>query len=151
MPTTVSWKVHWLTMILSRNVTDCDLFFNIITFVVNALLCDTLLGSHWSKSHQQLIWRHHMNFSAYNLVCLSVLLTMYLFNRVLHIFSLVLTNVFHKHSSDKKFSSVLQNSPQYSCWSRHCRLNSSFIFPSHFSMFFGTVPTMTDDSYNHVL
>ena len=60
------WKVHKLTKIHSCIGTKWGLFFNIVPFAVNILFLWVLLclDPIRRKSHQQHIWRHHINFSA---------------------------------------------------------------------------------------
>ena len=63
----VGWKVHWLTKILSWNVTKWGLFFNIVFLVFHTLFTSVLqcLDPISQKSQQQYIWCQPINFSAY--------------------------------------------------------------------------------------
>ena len=74
----VGWKVHRLAKILSWNVTKWGLFSN--TFILSVLHC---LNPIDQKSHQQQIWYHHMDFSAYDLSSppsfLSLSLSIYIY------------------------------------------------------------------------
>ena len=61
-------KVHWLTKMLSWNVTKWGLFFNFVSLMVHTLLplvlqCCDHIGQ---ESHQPQIWHHPMNFSAHS-------------------------------------------------------------------------------------
>ena len=76
----VGWKVHRLTKILSKNVTKCGYFFNIVSFAFHTLLPLVLqcLDPIGPNSHQQQIWLHHINFlgpPSNICVCVCILFT----------------------------------------------------------------------------
>ena len=67
----VDWKFHRLTKMLTECVQRRFLFQHSVLFAVYiSSISVAVLGSHWSKSHQQQIC-HHMNFSAHPCTCLT--------------------------------------------------------------------------------